>query len=131
MAAAAATSRQYVDFMAVCILQCLVPLWDALNHVTGEANVRLAHDSERGRLLMIATQNIVAGEEIINDYGPLSNGELLRRCCTPLPTHEGHTCGCAVHATLPDACALALRGPRGVASLLVRHQWTSAWDTHL
>eukprot|EP00892_Ulva_mutabilis_P007677 jgi/Ulvmu1/5281/UM022_0075.1 len=60
-------------------LQCLVPLWDALNHVTGKANVRLSHDAKRGSLLMIATRNIAHGEQLVNDYGPLSNGDLLRR----------------------------------------------------
>ena len=66
-----------------CAVQCLVPLWDALNHVTGQANVRLAHDAEAGGLQMIATRSITRGEELINDYGPLSNGELLRRCAVP------------------------------------------------
>lgn len=32
---------------------------------------------------MIATRNIKKGGELINDYGSLSNGELLRRCMAP------------------------------------------------
>lgn len=60
-------------------MQCLVPMWDALNHVTDQANVRLNHDAEQGSLVMIATRDISKGDEMINDYGPLSNGELLRR----------------------------------------------------
>jgi hypothetical protein len=58
----------------------MVPLWDLLNHVTGKRNVRLNHDTELECLQMIATCSIKQGDEIINSYGDLSNGELLRRC---------------------------------------------------
>ena len=57
----------------------MVPLWDLLNHVTGSCNVRLHHDAALGCLQMIATRAIAAGEELVNCYGALSNGELLRR----------------------------------------------------
>eukprot|EP00884_Botryococcus_braunii_P011872 jgi/Botrbrau1/20686/Bobra.0058s0016.1 len=60
-------------------LQGMVPYWDLLNHVTGKANVRLHHHARRGTLQMIATRAICPGEEVINSYGDLSNGELLRR----------------------------------------------------
>ena len=56
-----------------------VPLWDMLNHVTGKCNVRLHHSQKQGVLQMIATQPIKQGEELINNYGPLSDAELLRR----------------------------------------------------
>ena len=56
-----------------------VPLWDMLNHVTGQCNVRLHHNPQRGALQMIATKPINQGQEIINNYGPLSDAELLRR----------------------------------------------------
>ena len=36
-------------------MQAMVPLWDALNHVTGRCNVRLHHDEEDECLQMIAT----------------------------------------------------------------------------
>jgi SET domain-containing protein 6 len=70
----------------------MVPLWDLLNHVTGKRNVRLNHNAEKESLEMIATCSIKQGEEIINSYGDLSNGELLRRhgswllsvCCIAL-----------------------------------------------
>jgi N-lysine methyltransferase SETD6 len=73
--------------MKLCVLQAMVPLWDLLNHVTGQANVRLHHCSDKGCLQMIATKDIPAGAELINNYGDLSNGELLRRCksSTKLP----------------------------------------------
>ena len=35
-----------------------MPMWDALNHVTGRANVRLHHCERSGSLQMIATQAI-------------------------------------------------------------------------
>lgn len=41
--------------------QALVPLWDVLNHVSGECNVRLLHDEEQGALQMIATTAIPSG----------------------------------------------------------------------
>ena len=56
-----------------------VPLWDALNHVTGRCNVRLHHSEKRAVLQMILTQPVKQGEELINNYGPLSDSELLRR----------------------------------------------------
>ncbi|KAK9840616.1 hypothetical protein WJX81_004608 [Elliptochloris bilobata] len=59
--------------------QAMVPLWDALNSVTGRANVRLHHCARSASLQMIATQGIAQGEEVINCYGRLSPGELLRR----------------------------------------------------
>lgn len=57
----------------------MVPLWDLLNHVTGACNVRLHHDAAAGCLQMVATCAITCGEELVNSYGDLSNGELLRR----------------------------------------------------
>ncbi len=39
-------------------------MWDALNHVTGAANVRLHHCERRGALQMIATCKIGKGEEV-------------------------------------------------------------------
>ena len=56
-----------------------VPLWDMLNHVTGICNVRLHHDATHQVLQMIATKPIKQGEELINNYGPLSDAELFRR----------------------------------------------------
>ena len=43
----------------------MTPLWDALNHVTGEANVRLNHCKESGDLQMISTRAIAAGAEVL------------------------------------------------------------------
>lgn len=39
----------------------------------------LHHNARQGALQMIATRDIQPGQEIINSYGDLSNGELLRR----------------------------------------------------
>ena len=50
----------------------------ALNHITGAANVRLHHDARRGVLQMVATSAIAAGAEVVNCYGKLSNSDLLR-----------------------------------------------------
>ncbi len=44
--------------------QAMVPIWDALNHVTGRANVRLHHCEEAGALQMLATRRIQAGEQV-------------------------------------------------------------------
>lgn len=63
-------------------MQAMVPLWDLLNHVTGKANVRLNHDAKRGCLQMLTTQAVAKGAELVNTYGDLSNGELLRRCAS-------------------------------------------------
>jgi len=56
----------------------MVPIWDLLNHVTGKVNVSLSHDEASGQLQMIALRHIAAGEELVNNYGALSNAELLR-----------------------------------------------------
>ena len=42
----------------------MVPLWDALNHVTGRANVRLHHCERSATLQMIATADIHPGQEV-------------------------------------------------------------------
>lgn len=58
----------------------MVPFWDMLNHVSPErATVALRHDPERARLEMVTVRRAAAGEEVFNTYGPLGNGELLRR----------------------------------------------------
>ena len=62
-----------------CSVPLQVPLWDALNHVTGKCNVRLHHKEKRAVLQMIVTQPVKQGAELINNYGPLSDSELLRR----------------------------------------------------
>lgn len=38
--------------------QCLVPIWDFLNHSTTEYNIRLNHNASQGRLEMIAIKVI-------------------------------------------------------------------------
>ncbi|KAG2442960.1 hypothetical protein HXX76_003034 [Chlamydomonas incerta] len=58
--------------------QAMVPVWDLLNHITGEVNVRLHHCRKRHVLQMIAMRDIAAGAELVNNYGELSNAELLR-----------------------------------------------------
>ncbi|GLI68824.1 hypothetical protein VaNZ11_013329, partial [Volvox africanus] len=58
--------------------QAMVPVWDLLNHITGQVNVRLYHCAKRHVLQMIATRDISRGEELVNNYGELSNAELLR-----------------------------------------------------
>ncbi|EFJ47106.1 hypothetical protein VOLCADRAFT_105180 [Volvox carteri f. nagariensis] len=58
--------------------QAMVPVWDLLNHITGRVNVRLHHCAKRHVLHMIATRDILRGEELVNNYGELSNAELLR-----------------------------------------------------
>lgn len=72
--------------------QALVPLWDSLNHVSGQRNVRLHHDEEKGELQMIATKSIAVGEELINDYGELGSAELLRRFGFVEPVATAHEC---------------------------------------
>ncbi|KAF5826732.1 hypothetical protein DUNSADRAFT_2218 [Dunaliella salina] len=71
----------YFCFPPLTPSQAMVPFWDALNHITGKANIRLSHQEKRGRggvLQMIATRDIAAGEEVVNNYGELSQAELLR-----------------------------------------------------
>ena len=43
------------------------------------ASVKLSHDASTKRLNMIAVRDIRKGDEILNTYGELSDGELLRR----------------------------------------------------
>jgi hypothetical protein len=42
----------------------MVPMWDALNHITGCANVRLHHCEREGALQMIAIRKIAKGEQV-------------------------------------------------------------------
>ena len=44
-------------------------MWDALNHVTGRANVRLHHCERSSALQMIATADIAVGQEVLSGLG--------------------------------------------------------------
>jgi hypothetical protein len=72
--------------------QAMVPMWDALNHVPGQANVRLRHSARRGALQMVATAAVSAGNELINCYGELCNAELLRRYAFVVTGLNPHAC---------------------------------------
>jgi N-lysine methyltransferase SETD6 len=54
----------------------MVPFADMLNADAHRNNARLFHEDDF--LIMKATQNIQAGDEILNDYGPLPRSDLLR-----------------------------------------------------
>jgi N-lysine methyltransferase SETD6 len=54
----------------------MVPFADMLNADAHRNNARLFHEDEF--LIMKATQDIPAGDEIFNDYGPLPRSDLLR-----------------------------------------------------
>lgn len=75
----------------------MVPVWDLLNHVTNESNVRLHHDATQGCLQMIATQAIASGCQVINNFGDHSNGMLLLKCASS-QLHDARCSSChAVH----------------------------------
>jgi len=54
----------------------MVPFADMLNADAHRNNARLFHEDDF--LIMKATRNIQAGDEIFNDYGPLPRSDLLR-----------------------------------------------------
>lgn len=54
----------------------MVPMADMLN-ADAEFNAHLSHGEDK--LTMTSLREIKAGEEVLNYYGPLPNGELLRR----------------------------------------------------
>ncbi|KAI0396773.1 SET domain-containing protein [Xylariaceae sp. FL0594] len=58
------------------ILMGMVPMADILN-ADAEFNAHVNH--EKDCLTVTAIKPIAAGEEVLNYYGPLGNGELLRR----------------------------------------------------
>lgn len=81
-----------------------VPVWDMLNHITGHCNVRLHHNSRKGALQMITTQPVAKGGELVNNYGPLSDSELLRRFGFIEPQANPHN-GCKLPlAVVMQAC---------------------------
>ena len=41
-----------------------MPVWDAVNHVTGQCNTRLHHCAESRALQMIATAHIPKGQQV-------------------------------------------------------------------
>ena len=96
--------------------EALVPVFDLLNHVTGAVNVRLNHDDSHGVLQMLATRDIAAGEELINCFGELSNGELLRRY-----GFVEAEAGCAAGARRPPE--LALLAESAVTRAAVGNAW--------
>ncbi|KAK5076443.1 Ribosomal lysine N-methyltransferase 4 [Lithohypha guttulata] len=62
----------------------MVPMADMLN-ADAEFNAHLSHGEEN--LTMTSIREIKAGEEVLNYYGPLPNGELLRRYGYTSPKH--------------------------------------------
>ncbi|KAJ3578019.1 hypothetical protein NPX13_g2545 [Xylaria arbuscula] len=58
------------------ILMGMVPMADILN-ADAEFNAHVSHEEDS--LTVTAIRPIAAGQEILNYYGPLGNGELLRR----------------------------------------------------
>ena len=77
----------------VAVPQAMVPMWDALNHVTGRANVRLHHCERSSTLQMIATADIGADEEVLSRLRLLKcQGALLvtLMMCRPPDVTEGH-----------------------------------------
>ena len=73
---------------------------------------------------MIATRDIAKGEELVNDYGALSNAELLRAYgyverLAPAP--EDGTAGGDGKAAVPDALGAKERRRRGRGRRAVAH----------
>ncbi|KIW15658.1 hypothetical protein PV08_05707 [Exophiala spinifera] len=62
----------------------MVPMADMLN-ADAEFNAHLSHGDDS--LTMTSLREIKAGEEVLNYYGPLPNGELLRRYGYTSPKH--------------------------------------------
>ncbi|KAK5948530.1 Ribosomal lysine N-methyltransferase 4 [Knufia fluminis] len=62
----------------------MVPMADMLN-ADAEFNAHLSHGDDA--LTMTSLREIKAGEEVLNYYGPLPNGELLRRYGYTTPKH--------------------------------------------
>ncbi|KAH8895506.1 SET domain-containing protein [Thozetella sp. PMI_491] len=66
------------------VMMGMVPMADILN-ADAEFNAHINHEEDA--LTATALRPIRAGEEILNYYGPLSNGELLRRYGYVTETH--------------------------------------------
>ncbi|KAI8623932.1 SET domain-containing protein [Xylariaceae sp. FL1651] len=66
------------------ILMGMVPMADILN-ADAEFNAHVNHEEDS--LSVTAIKPIGAGQEILNYYGPLGNGELLRRYGYVTPSH--------------------------------------------
>ena len=64
--------------------QAMVPVWDALNHVTAKVNVKLHHDANKGVLQVGAS--LLLSEQVTSGCSMLGMG-----LCTP-----------AIHNTLAD-----------------------------
>jgi SET domain-containing protein 6 len=65
----------------------MVPMADILN-ADAEFNAHINHGEDA--LTATALRTIRAGEEVLNYYGPLPNGELLRRYGYVTPKHSQH-----------------------------------------
>ncbi|GAX84660.1 hypothetical protein CEUSTIGMA_g12081.t1 [Chlamydomonas eustigma] len=107
--------------------QAMVPIWDALNHVTDAKNVRLHHNERRGVLQMIATQDILVGEEVVNDYGSLSNSELLRAYGFVERRSLGRN---VVPSIVAEETPLPSTASSASAKMKVRKQRSTASDHH-
>ena len=81
-----------------------------------EFNAHIAH--EEHALTATALRHIRAGEEILNYYGPLSNGELLRRYGHVTAAHARHDLvelpWGLVEARLRACCGMDEEGWKGV-----------------
>ncbi|KAK5655637.1 hypothetical protein OQA88_5568 [Cercophora sp. LCS_1] len=69
------------------IMLGMVPMADMLN-ADAEFNAHINHGEDE--LTAVSTREIRAGEEVLNYYGPLGNGELLRRYGYVTRSHARH-----------------------------------------
>lgn len=74
----------WVEDKSKAPLMGMVPMADMLN-ADAEFNAHLSHGEDS--LTMTSLREIRAGEEVLNYYGPLPNGELLRRYGYTSPKH--------------------------------------------
>ena len=75
-----------------------MPLWDALNHVTGRANVRLHHCEAAGALQMIASRPIARGDEVRTGWD--------MTCPAEDPALKVHSPSCPEAGSLSNDCNL-------------------------
>ena len=87
--------------------QAMVPMWDALNHITGEANVRLHHCPRTGALQMIATRPIRAHQQVMPVAGRTSTIHLSTAggCMPASPTFAVPTDLASAELWLREAAA--------------------------
>ena len=84
-------------------LGCMVPVLDLFNHDSSRQWLSLTVDDAAQCLVVSAAYPLAAGDEVLSNYGPLTNEQLLRAYGFALPANPHDTVSVRLHVRAADS----------------------------